>query len=249
MYDVTAAQYGASSQITGTYLCRELVLSLATWVSIEFYDKCSKIITDHFIAEYQKQLVEKDSTIDRLERMHKETMDQLRSMGIQLTDLQDKNDELLDKVDDLQDKNDELLDKVDDLQDKNTQIQKKLNIAVVDRAPLPAAKSKQECFLLLKLNDDKHYPFYVIRAQRCTANMRLKIFRRDFPKLQVLLRLDCQGFAVRPLVGPNSKTLYARIRDELIQKGVTFCGNNIDDVSEKELVQAMKQIDSSKLKV
>ena len=33
-----------NKQITGTYVPQELILEIASWVSIEFYDKCNKII-------------------------------------------------------------------------------------------------------------------------------------------------------------------------------------------------------------
>ena len=40
--------------ITGTYVPKELILDIASWVSIEFYDKCNKIVIDYFINEFKK---------------------------------------------------------------------------------------------------------------------------------------------------------------------------------------------------
>jgi hypothetical protein len=41
-------------RITGTYVPKELILDIASWVSIEFYDKCNRIIIDYFVNEFKK---------------------------------------------------------------------------------------------------------------------------------------------------------------------------------------------------
>lgn len=45
-----------NKQITGTYVPKELILDIASWVSIEFYDKCNKIIIDYFVQESQQKM-------------------------------------------------------------------------------------------------------------------------------------------------------------------------------------------------
>ena len=42
--------------ITGTYVPKELILDIASWISIEFYDKCNKIIIDYFLHEAQEKM-------------------------------------------------------------------------------------------------------------------------------------------------------------------------------------------------
>ena len=69
----------------------------------------------------------------------------MRSLGIQLEDVKDQNDELLEG-------------------NNSLKIQRKLGIAVEDRAPLPDDKKKQERFVLIKRNDPEYYPYYTIRA-------------------------------------------------------------------------------------
>jgi hypothetical protein len=41
-------------QITGTYVPKELILDIASWISIEFYDKCNNIIINYFVNEFKK---------------------------------------------------------------------------------------------------------------------------------------------------------------------------------------------------
>jgi hypothetical protein len=39
------------AKTTGQYVCKELLLDIASWISVEFYDKCSRIIVDFFVSE------------------------------------------------------------------------------------------------------------------------------------------------------------------------------------------------------
>jgi uncharacterized protein YdaT len=153
----------------------------------------------------------------------------LRSMGINLLDVKNQNTELLEEV--------------QDTNTKLTTVQKKLNIAVEDRAPLPSQNKKKERFVLLKRKDDD-FPYYVIRGQHSYVRTVLKTQRQLFGEIEILLDFHCH---------PNSKTLFVRIRDNLKRKGVEFSNCKIyirdSSVSEGELVETMKQINDEKLNV
>ena len=120
-------------------------------------------------------------------------------------------------------------------------VQRKLGIAVEDRAPQPEDESKRERFVLMKRNNDEYYPYYTIRAQDSYTTRRIKNQKVYFPNLVVLLDFKCS---------PNSKTLYNRIKETLKAKGVTFDGNNIDledtQITEQELIEEMKVINEAK---
>ena len=250
-------------QFTGTYVPKELILDIASWVSIEFYDRCNSIIINYFVNEFKKMdkndlqnkikeveekmeklTLEKDAVVVenselkeimlRLEKAREEDQkimlrqeEYMRSLGITLEEVRDQNDTLIDKT--------------KGLKKQNKDIQRKLGIAVEDRAPLPVSEEKQERFVLLKLNDPDYQPYYTMRAQNSYIERRLKTRRLNFPKMEVLLDLKAH---------PNSKTLYNRIKDELKAKGVTFDGNSIDlvgsEVTQEELVEEMKVINDQK---
>ncbi len=165
--------------------------------------------------------------IINLNESNKRQEQYMRSLGISLEEVKDQNEELLDKT--------------TGLEKQNKTIQRKLHIAVEDRAPLPVDKKKQERFILMKRNDPDFLPYYTIRAQNAYTTRKLKIERLHFPNLEILHDFKAQ---------PNSKTLYVRIKDELREKGVVFDGNNIDlegsDVTEEELLEATKVINDSK---
>jgi hypothetical protein len=39
--------------VTGTYLPKQFILEIASWISIEFYDKCNNIILKYFVTEHK----------------------------------------------------------------------------------------------------------------------------------------------------------------------------------------------------
>ena len=124
---------------------------------------------------------------------------------------------------------------------ENKELLSKMNVALEDRAPQPEESSKSERFILLKRCDKEDFPYYVIRAQRDTANSSLRKQKKLYSNVLLLLDLNCH---------PNSKTLYVRIKEDLKKKMVKFnrCDISISesDVSEEELIQQMKKIDDSK---
>ncbi len=42
-----------TKQITGQYVIKEFILDIASWISVEFYDKCNNIIINYFVNEYK----------------------------------------------------------------------------------------------------------------------------------------------------------------------------------------------------
>jgi hypothetical protein len=57
LYEVKGANKDKiDKQITGTYVPKELILDIASWVSIEFYDKCNKIVVNYFVQEAQEKM-------------------------------------------------------------------------------------------------------------------------------------------------------------------------------------------------
>jgi hypothetical protein len=241
-----------NKQVTGQYVPKELILDIASWISIEFYDRCNNIIINYFVKEFQnmdnealqQKIEEVDSLTENMAKLNlekeivlvenselKEIMlrqeQYMRSLGISLEEVKDQNIELLDNN--------------KGLKKEVKKVQRKLGIAVEDRAPQPEDESKRERFVLMKRNNDEYYPYYTIRAQDSYTTRRIKNQKVYFPNLLVLLDFKCS---------PNSKTLYNRIKETLKAKGVTFDGNNIDlednQITEEELVEEMKVINEAK---
>ena len=179
-------------------------------------------------------IVNLNDSNQRQEQIMLQQAQYMRSLGISLEQVKDQNEELLDKTQGLEDQNKGLKKEV-------KKVQRKLGIAVEDRAPLPVDEDKQERFVLLKRNDDHHFEYYTIRAQHGYTERKLKTQRTLFPRLEILLDFKAN---------PNSKTLYNRIKDTLKAKNVQFTHNDIDleesEVTQEELVEEMKVINDQK---
>jgi hypothetical protein len=260
-----------NKQVTGTYVPKELILDIASWVSIEFYDRCNNIIINYFIKEFKnmddeilKQKIKeveksmekltiekdeiikvKDDKIDELKELmvkHEEDRKRERAQDREIILRQEQYMRSLGiSLEEVKDQNEELLDGNRNLKKQNKKIQRKLGIAVEDRAPQPENESKRERFVLLKRNDPDYYPYYIIRAQNSYTTKKLKNEKTNFPNLMILLDFKCN---------PNSKTLYTRIKDTLKAKNVTFRNNNIDledtELTEEQLTEEMKVINEAK---
>jgi hypothetical protein len=154
----------------------------------------------------------------------------MRSLGISLEEVKDQNEELLDNN--------------KGLKKEVKKVQRKLGIAVEDRASLPVDEDKQERFVLIKRNDDQTFQYYTIRGQHAYTERRIKTQTLLFPNMTILLDFKAN---------PNSKTLYNRIKDELRAKNVQFSGNNLDleesEVTQQELIDEMKVINDQKYKI
>ena len=241
-----------NKQITGTYAPQELILDIASWISVEFYHRCNRIIINYFVEEFKKMdNVDRKQKIKEVEKKMEELTIENQEKENTISEQKDKIDQLMDMVksmgisiEEVKDQNDKLLYKTKGLKKQNKDIQRKLGIAVEERAPLPLDEDKQERFVLLKRNDERYFQYYTIRAQNAYTEHKLKVQKLLFPNMKVLLDLKCN---------PNSKTLYNRIKAELKAKKVEFSNNDIDlagsEVTQEELVDEMKVINDQKYHV
>lgn len=212
------------------YIDLEKLLKLYTEYTLYFNHKLSqKKITD-------LEQIMADMRLEREEdrRILQQQTQYIHSLGISLNEVKDQNEDLLMETKTLTKQNNSLCDHIE-------KIQRKLGVAVEDRAPLPVDKVKQERFVLIKRNNNDYYPYYTIRAQYKYTECKIKAQRTLFPDMEILLDFKAN---------PNSKTLYTRIKDELKAQGVYFNGTNIDlegsNVNENDLVNRMKLINDQK---
>ena len=171
------------------------------------------------ITNLEQMMADMTLSNHRLEESNQRQEQYMRSLGITLEEVKDQNEDLKSNV---------------------QEVQRKLNIAVEDRAPLPLSLKKQERFVLIKRNDPDYMPYYTIRAQHEYTNRKIRSQLLLFPNLEILLDFKAN---------PNSKTLYVRIKDKLKSQGVMFDGNNIElngIITEQELIEEMKVINDSK---
>jgi len=167
----------SNKYITGQYICKELFLALAIWISVEFYDKCSKIVNDYLIKENPNIKTIEDSMLQlKIENEEKEAT---------ISQQKDKIDELLELVKSERkqadkerkqaaERHNELLNEIENLQVNVEDVQSRLDTATDDRVPKTTLNSIQERFILLKKNIPNG-GYYCIRGQNGYVNRKLKL--------------------------------------------------------------------------
>ena len=255
------------STISGTYVCKDLILDIASWISPAFYLRCSRIVNDFFIPKNQETVndtEELNKVLKQLEELRLENEVMVKACEDKDETINDRDSKIVNleemllkaereraqdrkmlqqlgiRMEDLLDKNEDLSDKVDDLKVDNQVLQKHLNIAVEDRAPQPDLKAQRERFILLRSNE-MGLPYHVIRAQETGARKTLKRYQSAYSDVVVLVDLLCH---------PNSKTYYNRVKEVLKQRGVRMRFNDItlegSTTTEEQLVQIIHDVDAEK---
>ncbi|CCU56402.1 N1R/p28-like protein [Mythimna separata entomopoxvirus 'L'] len=123
-----------SKQITGQYVCDDLILDISAWLSAEFYIKCSNIIKNYFAEEF-KSLSDK------------EISDKIKEIEDKYTNIIEENEIIIkqkdDKIDDLNIKLDEILISNKKLEEKSINLENQnANIINMNRKLLELAEKQ-----------------------------------------------------------------------------------------------------------
>ena len=239
------------AQTSGTYVSKDLILAIAMWISIPFYQKCSEIVNNVFIRENASMDPDERQTMMKL---LKEQEDKITQQDSMLQEKEDKIKEKDDKIDRLErmmakmmNQNEELIDTTKEivhqnnvLEDRVIKVQKKLNIAVEDRAPQPDKTIKKERFVMMK-RSDAEYPYYVVRGQTAYTASVIRAQKKDHETVEILVDFNHH---------PNSKTFYNRVKDQLRSQGAEALGNAIrienSDLTEQDLISILEDVNEEK---
>ncbi|CCA61373.1 transcriptional regulator [Diadromus pulchellus ascovirus 4a] len=217
-------------QTSGTYICKELILDLASWISPEFYLKCNGIIIDHFEKEYQKTIRDKDDKIDQLMTEVKGISKQNETLIVKANLAEDRAVMALTRLA-------EMGIQLNETNEQLNEMNNKLDVAVEDRAPIPEDCSKVERFVFLK-RPNADYPYYAIRAQAASTKTAIRKQEKEFGAIELLLDFETH---------PNTKTYYNRIKLALNKRGVKFNGNRVriaddSDMTEADLIRELNKV-------
>lgn len=70
---------GENHDISGTYVRKELLLAIGTWISLEFYHKCFRILEDYFINKYKEDAKNLEANLKKVEqRTHQLKIDNMK---------------------------------------------------------------------------------------------------------------------------------------------------------------------------
>ena len=235
-----------NKQVSGTYVSKDLILAIAMWISIPFYQKCSEIVNNVLIRENVDLMNDPDQYNEmvkqleqlRLENEMKEQDNQ--ALKNENTDLKTMLAKLMNQNEEIIDNTREIVHQNNVLEDRVIKVQKKLNIAVEDRAPQPDKTIKKERFVMMK-RSDAEYPYYVVRGQTAYTASVIRAQKKDHETVEILVDFNHH---------PNSKTYYNRVKDQLRSQGAEALGNAIrienSDLDEQDLIAILEDVNEEK---
>jgi len=218
-----------SNHLRGTYVHEELAIAVSTWISIKFFRKVTKIISNHMKDKYERELKIKEDKIDMLCKNIQdlqvtntkilETNKNLEESNKKLEDITVKQSEDIKKL--LSNSN-ELLEQNKTTQDKLDKINDLLETLKENIIP----EDDWSVFLIYKISDSE---YYVVRTMTKYLNKRKKELK-EYRKLY--------EFTL-----PSSIQYFSSFRDEY-KNELNIKRNTIElkEKNERELILYIKNI-------
>ncbi|AUV58908.1 hypothetical protein [Bandra megavirus] len=229
----------------GTYVHPELIIHVASWCSIEYALKVSKIMIQyHAKEEVEKRellLKKKDDKIDKLSK-------KLDTLIVNNKELLDNNQELLQKNEKMDNRIKRLVKKNDEIYNINQDMLGKIDVISNDRV-VKGRSSDDHMFVIVKNNDDPNeydedediYEYSAFRLMKKSYKIRMSEHLERHPDMEIVLKISHS---------PNSMNLWNRIKTKLGKKKITYSGCNFnleDDYTENKLVRDIKKIHNERL--
>ena len=168
-------------------------------------------------------------------------------------ELSRKLDEIAENSNILIEKQEELLEQFDEMKGENEiqgesirKMSQKLGIATTERAVRTKNTRTHEKFILVELNDPQYeWKYSVIRAQKFTANKKLKSLKDVHSESKICIEIEYQ---------PNSINLFNLIKEELKDKrkviNVKYNYINLEEnYTHEEFLEDIRKIDRSKVNI
>jgi len=249
---------GRITAIRGTYIHRDLVVPLASWISPEFALKVSRIVQSYFAkealdakeAEHARIVGKKDLAYTKLARkMDRQSEKMSREFAAQKAE----TDRVLDAIGFVQSQNVDLKHRAVGLESHLLDVKHKLRIASVDRV-MPTRNEDDYPILAIVDNgsiwitsdDDSEserippYWYSVIRAAKGNLAMLLKRITDKYPEAVIVYRLDNPNAIV------SWKYYLQKYGKNLIRKNGQF--SFVDGYEEEQFWRHLKRCDQKKMK-
>jgi hypothetical protein len=231
-----------SNTFRGTYVHEELAIAVSTWISIEFFRKVTKIISNHMKDKYERELRIKEDKIDVLCKDIQDlkvTNNKILETNKHLEDITIKQSENIKDLEDITVKQSEdikkLLSNSNELLEQNKTTQDKLDkindlLETLKENIIP--EDDWSVFLIYKITDSE---YYVVRTMTKYLNKRKKEFK-EYRKLY--------EFTL-----PSSIQYFSSFRDEY-KNELNIKRNTIElkEKNEHELILYIKRHHASILK-
>lgn len=218
-----------SNNLRGTYVHEELAIVVATWISIEFFRKVTKIISNYMKEKHEYELKAKDYIIENINK-------NLEELKISNEKLQLSNEKILENNNELKEMNKELLSNSKELLQQNKTTQNKLdNISQLleNLKENIVPEDDWSIFVVFKIKDGE---YYVIRTMKKYLNKRKKSLKEYEQIYEYILPSSIQYFS-------SFKNKYKNVFD-IKKNTIKLCENK----SEDDLLYFFKKFHVSSLK-
>ncbi|CCU55323.1 N1R/p28-like protein [Adoxophyes honmai entomopoxvirus 'L'] len=209
-----------NNTISGTYVYKKLLLDIASWISIEFYDKCSNIIEKYYIDEYTKEYKDnKNKLQNKIKKIEKT--------------IEDKNN----VITSLENSNKELNNSIKDLNISNNKLNETLTSIKPKIITPPPNNNKYSTFTIIKLYNEikeNDYNYYITTVCERDYDIKINNLINIYPNLSIVLKL---------IKVPNAKYLLDTIKNNTIDD-VDYNKNkfNLKEINIHEYIDTVMEI-------
>ncbi|CCU55681.1 N1R/p28-like protein [Choristoneura biennis entomopoxvirus] len=238
-----------TKQITGQYVPKEIILDIASWISIEFYMKCNDIIISYYKKEF-KSLSDEDieNEIKKIDDKYKNIIEekdiQLNSKDIKIDELNEKLDSIIESNKNLENQNNQLLKlaqkqniKLDEIGDELEETNYKLDtltetveeVILPDRNISPSDINLKHNLVIYKINN----AIKIIRAQNKYIN------KNNIPINDIIIK----EYVPNPIDFINRMKLYCNEANKKFKKDLKKNNKSISNEDFIELYDSNKKME------
>lgn len=222
----------------GSYVHRDLVPNIASWISPSFSLKVSRIVNEYLLKEEKEKhaiiVQQKDDKIDEL----KAKLDAvLRDTG----EILDRNKELKSQVSDLTDGMTKLSLDNEITHEQLNEVQHTLDIVVEDRVVRPEDETIEHTIVIYESLDKGPNKFYIFRVQKRGFKAALSRYLKKNPNAVKFMEIE---------YNPNAINYYNRFKQEYKEKIISRYNDfELVDITKKQLKEFIEKVDDEKFEV
>jgi hypothetical protein len=226
---IITINHGGNQKLSGSYVHPELIIDIASWISIDFKFKVSKIVREKFSDDAKSKIRELIREHNNEKAGLEEKIDKLLNDNVELKDgvktLKSDNVELKTNVKKLRKENKRLFSRKEEILEGTHTLCD--NVVI-----LTGNKKDKNHLLILKNNDEeesdsetdsdtdsdddvkpakkviKSYAYTVLKVEKNNVNSTIKRIKLTYPDSKIIL----------DITSPNSKTLWKNIKLKLKEK-------------------------------
>ena len=206
--------------ISGTYVSPDLIVDIAIWVSIEFYDKVKKIVNNHIIEE----VIELKKDTEKFKTMIKDKECVIKELEISNIELNTSNKEL-------NITNIELNKNITKLSAAIINKTEQINTMRPDTIHKPSDNELLHIVIFHRIKDNT---LYCSRLQKKSYNNTIKAIHEKYPTAEEILVLEDV---------PNAINLFNKIKTDLGELiSVTRNSITLVDIDESDFILMVNEI-------